>query len=210
MDARENQTKCSRRWILRRRLELCLAFAVLVILFSSLWMGMTLQNQSEQSSLSIPLPIKTKNNSLPILQRQEELKIIDQLQPPTDKNIAPAQANNLWDNNPSIPDWMKEYFDWHTQQLSKINETNWKSFKYFILSCKKSYERCGGVSDRLKPVPLLILSASRSQRLFFIHWEKVKFLRVSVGFCSKQFVSHGVAPLIFPTALQSRRISCSS
>jgi hypothetical protein len=64
-----------------------------------------------------------------------------------------------------------DYFAWHSRERNKLNATNWQDSRYLILSCKKD-ERCGGLSDRLKPLPLLILTANRTNRLFMIRWEK--------------------------------------
>ena len=60
-----------------------------------------------------------------------------------------------------IPTWMKEYFDWHRLQTTTMNQTNWyhENRKYLILRCTRG-EPCGGLSDRIKPIPyveLLIL-----------------------------------------------------
>jgi hypothetical protein len=70
---------------------------------------------------------------------------------------------------------MKDYFDWHVQQKQRLTLTNWNDtnhFRYLILRCYRIDERCGGVSDRLKPVPLMLLAAARAQRLLLIHWDR--------------------------------------
>ena len=53
-----------------------------------------------------------------------------------------------------IPTWMKEYFDWHRLQTTTMNQTNWyhENRKYLIIRCLRG-ERCGGLSDRIKPMP---------------------------------------------------------
>ena len=53
-----------------------------------------------------------------------------------------------------IPTWMKEYFDWHRLQTTTMNQTNWyhENRKYLILRCTRG-EPCGGLSDRIKPMP---------------------------------------------------------
>lgn len=80
---------------------------------------------------------------------------------------------NLWHNNPIIPSWLKDYMDWHTTIVSnELTSTNWKQYRYFVLRCYRSDERCGGVSDRLKPIPLLLLASARTNRIFFIHWDR--------------------------------------
>lgn len=76
--------------------------------------------------------------------------------------------------NKTIPSWMKHYFDWHVQQIVNLTSDNWQSDnrKYLVLRCYRKDGRCGGLSDRLKPVPLLVLAANISQRILFIHWDR--------------------------------------
>ena len=82
----------------------------------------------------------------------------------------------LWRKEPNnLPDWMKEYMDWHhdvvTNKKLLTNETK-HEYNFLILRCLRYDERCGGVSDRLKPIPLFLLAASKSKRLFFIYWDR--------------------------------------
>ena len=79
---------------------------------------------------------------------------------------------NLWVDNPNLPDWMKEYFSWHAEQLPSVTQSNWNSDnrRYLIVRCRREFKQCGGVSDRIKPLPLLLLAAYQSQRLIFIDW----------------------------------------
>lgn len=65
----------------------------------------------------------------------------------------------------------EDYFSWHASEKSKLDATNWRDSKYLILVCRK-HHRCGGLSDRLKPLPLLVLTAYKTKRLFLIYWDK--------------------------------------
>lgn len=73
----------------------------------------------------------------------------------------------------TTPDWLLEYTVWHSQVRQTLNETNWKNYQYLVLKCPRGHI-CGGASDRLKSVPLLVYLASlaKPKRLFFIHWTK--------------------------------------
>ena len=64
------------------------------------------------------------------------------------------------------------YFAWHTEQRKAMNENNWESFQYLILACSKKDGKCGGVADRLSPIPLILLVAARTNRIFMIQWTK--------------------------------------
>jgi hypothetical protein len=86
-------------------------------------------------------------------------------------------------NSTNLPEWMKEYFLWHETQIQQLSVDNWDErdetqpgyvFKrrFLILRCYAQDERCGGLSDRLKPLPLMLLAAARSGRIFFISWSR--------------------------------------
>jgi hypothetical protein len=94
-----------------------------------------------------------------------------------------------------IPSWIVDYMQWHNQQRSQWDhnrtnrsgehhhddvdsdeeedkENNYHSAHYLVLRCLDPSidHHCGGLSDRLKPIPLLIRLAAQSHRMFFIHW----------------------------------------
>jgi hypothetical protein len=77
----------------------------------------------------------------------------------------------------SIPKWMKDYIQWHTKTRQEFlsNPDIWKSHedrpKLLILQCTSANVKCGGLADRIKPLPLVILGASLTKRLFFIRWK---------------------------------------
>ena len=73
-----------------------------------------------------------------------------------------------------LPKWMTEYFAWHREIKRNLNETNWNSTKYIMMICGKSQVACGGISDRLKPLPFVVLEAARYERLLLIRWQKPK------------------------------------
>jgi len=78
----------------------------------------------------------------------------------------------LWESMPSLPSWMTTYFSWHRDQLLTLDATNWQSRRYLIARCLNIDQSCGGASDRLKSIPLLIRFASQQERLLFVHWER--------------------------------------
>ena len=76
------------------------------------------------------------------------------------------------DMRQQLPHWMEDYFAWHTQQLNQLNETNWHTQKYLILRCLSTDTKCGGLSDRLQSIPLMIYKAYQTKRILFIKWER--------------------------------------
>lgn len=76
-----------------------------------------------------------------------------------------------------LPLWMTEYFAWHHETSNNLNETNWNQTQYLVMSCEKRWESCGGISDRLKPLPFVVLQAARHKRLLYIDWWKPKPLQ---------------------------------
>lgn len=75
-------------------------------------------------------------------------------------------------NKESLPQWMKNYFDWHKKQMSQLSPSNWKQQKFLVLSCLENQSTCGGLSDRLKPLPLFLYFANQTGRIFMIRWDK--------------------------------------
>jgi len=53
-----------------------------------------------------------------------------------------------------------------------LNQSNWKSFKYLILRYTHEDRKCGGLADRLKPIPYLIRVAAQQKRVFLIRWDR--------------------------------------
>eukprot|EP00537_Pseudo-nitzschia_pungens_P019094 CAMPEP_0172406372 /NCGR_PEP_ID=MMETSP1061-20121228/70424_1 /TAXON_ID=37318 /ORGANISM="Pseudo-nitzschia pungens, Strain cf. pungens" /LENGTH=125 /DNA_ID=CAMNT_0013141937 /DNA_START=42 /DNA_END=416 /DNA_ORIENTATION=- len=82
--------------------------------------------------------------------------------------------SNSGDGESSFPPWMEDYFEWHRSVRSNLTETNWNETNYLILSCMRDHRKCGGVSDRLKPLPLIVFEAFRSKRLLLIWWDRPK------------------------------------
>lgn len=77
-----------------------------------------------------------------------------------------------WEPLPEFPDWMNDYFAWHREARAKLTEDNWQSYRYLVLRCLGTDERCGGASDRLQSFLLGILFASLGERILLIHWER--------------------------------------
>jgi hypothetical protein len=71
-----------------------------------------------------------------------------------------------------FPKWMRMYFNWHSKFRRSLNQSNWKNFKYLILRCTHEDRLCGGLADRLKPLPYLIRLAARHKRVFLIRWDR--------------------------------------
>lgn len=72
----------------------------------------------------------------------------------------------------NLPIWMQEYVAWHRVQIASLTEENWRSHKFLVARCLDIDQACGGVSDRLKSLPVLVLLASQSRRILLIHWSR--------------------------------------
>lgn len=97
--------------------------------------------------------------------------IMIQSQKDDNNNVSSSMFDKKKDD---LPPWMEEYFAWHRSTKSGINSSNWNSTHYLILSCFESYDHCGGISDRLRPLPMLVWEAYQSQRVLLIWWNKPK------------------------------------
>jgi hypothetical protein len=82
--------------------------------------------------------------------------------------------SDLWDDSSgAIPMWMKSYFQWHRQQRETLlNPKDWRSMKLFVMECLDCQDRCGGTSDRLKPMPTMLRMAAMTKRFILIHWKR--------------------------------------
>lgn len=81
-------------------------------------------------------------------------------------------TKETWEHMKGLPEWMKEYLTWHQEQRKLMNKDNWKDFKYLVLQCVREDPHCGGTSDRLKPIPLLMFMAHKYKRIFLIWWTR--------------------------------------
>jgi hypothetical protein len=86
-----------------------------------------------------------------------------------------SAGTNLWGHSKTIPYWMKKYLRWHHQQTRQfLNPQKWNdpSMRYLIMECLENHPKCGGTSDRLKPLPTLIRIAASTNRILLIHWTR--------------------------------------
>jgi hypothetical protein len=107
-----------------------------------------------------------------------------------------VESKELFDLE-NIPAFMKNYFEWHGQQLQQIKKDakKWENdgngskekdaylsnYRFLVLRCAAGKnnggtnvveDRCGGLSDRLKPFPLFLWYAATTNRILFIRWGK--------------------------------------
>lgn len=75
---------------------------------------------------------------------------------------------NLWDRSITIPEWMKEYFIWHRQQLAVLTHENWKDHTFIV---RYSRDRNGGMTDRLRPLPGLLRAAALTNSILLFGWK---------------------------------------
>ena len=92
-------------------------------------------------------------------------------------NNLPRSPINLWnhnhtDNSPTmVPEWLKDYFEWHQEERAKLTPENFMDHRYVIMTCLRG-AKCGGMTDRLRPILTHLKVAHMSSRLLFIYWER--------------------------------------
>lgn len=75
-------------------------------------------------------------------------------------------AHRVPDSTRRLPKWLQNYVTWHRNQtLHASNDT-----QYVILTCMPKDAFCGGLSDRLRPLPVFLLFASMVPRVLCIHY----------------------------------------
>jgi hypothetical protein len=89
-------------------------------------------------------------------------------------NIESDGTNNLWDEDPSLPRWMKSYFNWHAYKRKRLDATNWNSERWLVMQClaEQDNKKCGGTADRLKPILYMLRVAYQTQRILLIRWTR--------------------------------------
>ncbi|KAL3911056.1 MAG: hypothetical protein SGILL_007435 [Bacillariaceae sp.] len=93
-------------------------------------------------------------------------------------NVSSDGEFNLWDNNPTLPYWMKSYFNWHKWKRKTWDLDDWESERWMIAQCLMDQDKrkCGGTSDRLKPIPTLLRMAYDTKRILLIRWTRPSML----------------------------------
>jgi hypothetical protein len=91
-----------------------------------------------------------------------------------------VDATDLWEQDPDdathrFPEWMKDYFRWHKENREQMRTSSFppgivEPPRYLILTCPHASRKCGGLVDRLAPLAFLVLVASRTHRMLWIHW----------------------------------------
>jgi hypothetical protein len=88
-----------------------------------------------------------------------------------DEEADVVDGENRWQHSQTIPDWLKEYFEWHNQVAPTITEDNWQTeHNYLVMTCLGG-EVCGNVAHRLRPIMGMLRVTADSKRILYIHWD---------------------------------------
>jgi len=80
-----------------------------------------------------------------------------------------------WARSHNLPKYIKDYLNWHVDQTSSMTNAEQqkeKQAKYLVVQCLKEFPRCGGLSDRLRPLPVYIYAAIQMKRILLFQWTK--------------------------------------
>ena len=81
-------------------------------------------------------------------------------------------SHRVPDSMSRLPEWLQTYIKWHRDQTQNANNDT----KYVVLTCMPKDGFCGGLSDRLRPLPFFLLFASMVPRVLCIHYLKPQSL----------------------------------
>jgi hypothetical protein len=132
----------------------------------------------QQAARDEAIVYAVNNASLPDVGKLEDSVVVSPQQSTSQtfnmnsSSSRPTTLVSMWDRSTIVPQWMKDYVQWHYQVRSQLNESNWDQHRYLVLRCLETDHVCGGASDRLQSIPTLLRLASMSNRLFFIHWNR--------------------------------------
>lgn len=77
-----------------------------------------------------------------------------------------------------IPEWMAQYVTWHQEQRQILDNSTISNntaaindMKFMVVRCIER-QKCGGLSDRMKPLPFYLMVANLTQRVLLFHWTK--------------------------------------
>jgi len=69
----------------------------------------------------------------------------------------------------NVPGWLDDYVKWH--QIQRRVNLYKPETKFLIVACHKNH-MCGGISDRLRPLPFFLMLAHKTNRVLLIKWQK--------------------------------------
>jgi hypothetical protein len=88
------------------------------------------------------------------------------IHPPDSSFLTMYGSHRVKDAMNNLPKWLQNYISWHKNQTSHASNGT----KYAILTCMPKDGFCGGLSDRLRPLPLFLLFASMVPRVLCIYY----------------------------------------
>jgi hypothetical protein len=87
-----------------------------------------------------------------------------------------ATSLHPWTHNNNLPQYIKDYLDWHVEMTCNITDAphqeKQQQARYLVVRCIQEFNRCGGLSDRLRPLPVYIFAAIQMNRILLIQWTK--------------------------------------
>jgi len=132
---------------------------------------------------TLSLSISSKENGSSSSSQQHSVFVEENLP------IASLCPNNTatirpWLKSHNLPPYLKEYLDWHVEvrcaldgQLQQQKQKQKQppddtDVKYLVVQCLREYNACGGLADRLLPLPIYVLYAYKMKRLLLVRWTR--------------------------------------
>lgn len=76
------------------------------------------------------------------------------------------------DHKNVYPQWMKDYLNWHDFQRRTWSRETFYEKRWMVMQCLSSNNKCGGTSDRLRPILFQLKVAYLSKRILIVYWNK--------------------------------------
>jgi hypothetical protein len=124
----------------------------------------------------LPMPVYTNDTSVSLVKpelpkqppRSIEKDIYNELsaEEPLFPNIHGNRSSSLWEDSTRLPQWMKDYFAWHSEQRKLVNEENWQSFRYLAHGL---FGRRSSAAGHLTFAPYPFMILRQQTQTTFVH-----------------------------------------
>lgn len=136
------------------------------------------QGSTQPTSLSFLISSEDNGSSSSSSQQPNVLAVVDNV-PIGSLCHSSTATQRPWVKSHNLPTYLKEYLDWHVdvrcfldKRLHQQQPPDDADVMYLVVQCLREYHACGGLADRLLPLPIYVLYAYKMKRLLLVRWTR--------------------------------------